>query len=131
MPIEKQLSIFVDNKPGRLAKICQILAESGVNVYAMSIHDTVDHAIIRLVVDNPNKALIMLEEEGVYIVTQDVVLLTVENKAGVMSRIASKLFRADINIQYAYCTVSKNQDFGCIVLKTEDAEQTVEILSDL
>ena len=131
MPIEKQLSVFVENKPGRLSHICNTLAEANINMRAMSIHDTVDHAIIRIVVDNPTKALILLEEEGVYIVTQDVIVLTVENHPGAMSQIASKLFRADTNIEYAYCTAGKNQDVCCLVIKTKDAEQAIDILEEI
>jgi len=130
MPIEKQLSVFVENKPGRLSGICNTLAENGINIIAMSIHDTVDHAIIRIVVDSPTKALIILEEEGVYIVPQDVVVVSVENEPGTIAGIAKKLFLADINIEYAYCTATKNQDIGSIVLKTEDAERTLEILQE-
>jgi hypothetical protein len=130
MPIAKQLSVFMENKPGRLSGICATLGENNINIYAMSVHDTVDHAIVRLVVDNPTKALLLLEEEGVYIVTQDVVVLEIENKPGIISDIAKKLFHADINIEYAYCTATKSQEFGCLVLKTKDAEQTVEILEE-
>lgn len=130
MPIEKQLSVFMENKPGRLSKICSTLADAQINIHAMSVHDTVDHAIVRLVVDNPNKALILLEEEGVYIITQDVVVLQTENKPGIISMVAKKLFRADINIEYAYCTATKSQEFGCLVIKTKDAEQTLEILEE-
>ena len=131
MPIEKQLSVFMENKPGRLSQICSALADASVNIYAMTVHDTVDHAIVRLLVDNPTKALVILEEEGLYIVTQDVVVIEVDNAPGVISVIAKKLFRADINIEYAYCTAAKNQDYGCVVIKTKDAEQTSEILEDL
>ena len=131
MPIEKQLSVFVENKPGRLSQVCSTLAEAKINIHAMSVHDTVDHAIVRLVVDNPNKALILLEEEGVYIITQEVVVLQTENQPGIISAIAKKLFRADINIEYAYCTATKDQDLGCLVIKTKDAEQTLEILEEL
>ncbi len=131
MPIEKQLSVFMENKPGRLSKICNTLADAQINIHAMSVHDTVDHAIVRLMVDNPNKALILLEEEGVYIVMQDVVVLQTENKPGIIATIAKKLFRADINIEYAYCTATKHQDLGCLVIKTKDPEQTLEILEEI
>ncbi len=131
MPITKQLSVFMENKPGKLSQICNSLAENDINILAMSVHDTVDHAIIRLVVDYPTKALVILEDEGVYTIAQDVVVLDIENKPGVIADIARKLFRADINIEYAYCTASKNQDFGCVVLKTKDTEQALEILADL
>ncbi|OIO39661.1 MAG: hypothetical protein AUJ72_00295 [Candidatus Omnitrophica bacterium CG1_02_46_14] len=131
MPIEKQLSIFMENKPGRLSHICNALADAGINIHAMSVHDTMDHAIVRLLVDDPNKALILLEEDGVYIVSQEVVVLQTENKPGIIASVAQKLFRADINIEYAYCTATKNQDLGCLVIKTKDAEQTLEILEEL
>ena len=130
MPIEKQLSVFMENKPGKLSAICSLLADADINIYAMSVHDTVDHAIVRLIVDNHNKALILLEEEGLYIVPQDVVVLEIDNKPGIISTIAKKLFRADINIEYAYCTATKNQEFGCLVIKTKDSEQTLEILEE-
>lgn len=130
MPIEKQLSVFVENKPGRLTRICNTLAEGRINIYAMSVHDTIDHAIVRLIVDNPNKALILLEEEGVYIVPQDVVVIEIENKPGIIADIAKRLYRADINIEYAYCTATKNQEVGGLVIKTKDPEQTLEILEE-
>ena len=130
MAIGKQLSVFMENKPGKLSHICSTLADANINIYAMSVHDTVDHAIVRLVVDNPNKALIILEEEGVYIIIQDVVIIEIDNRPGIISSIAKRLFRADINIEYAYCTATKNQEVGCIVIKTKDAEQANEILGE-
>ncbi len=130
MPIEKQLSVFVENKPGRLSQICSTLADNGINIYAMSVHDTVDHAVVRLIVDFANKALLLLEQEGTYILVQDVVVVNIDNRPGIISTIAKKLFRADINIEYAYCTATKNQENGCLVIKTKDPEQTLEILED-
>jgi hypothetical protein len=130
MPIEKQLSVFMENKPGRLSQLCNALADADINIYAMSVSDTIDHAIVRMMVDHPTKALVILEEEGVYTITQDVVVVEIDNKPGIISRIAQKLFRADINIEYAYCTATKNQEFGCLVIKTRDSELTLEILSE-
>ncbi len=130
MPIEKQLSVFMENKPGRLSQICNELAKQQINIMAMSVHDTIDHAIVRLILDNPTKALVILEEEGVYVIPQDVVVLNIDNQPGIISKIAQKLYRADINIEYAYCTATKNQEFGCVVIKTKDAELTHEILEE-
>lgn len=120
----------MENKPGHLSRICSTLAEADINIFAMSVHDTVDHAIVRLIVDNPNKALVILEDEGVYTITQDVVVLNIDNRPGIISMVAKKLYHADINIEYAYCTATKNQEFGCLVIKTKDAEQTLEILDE-
>ena len=118
----------MENKPGRLSGICSTLADNDINIYAMSIHDTVDHAIVRLLVDHPTKALLILEREGVYTISQEVVVVGIDNKLGIISTIAKKLFRADINIEYAYCTATTNQEHGCLVIKTRDPEQTLEIL---
>jgi hypothetical protein len=128
--IDTQLSVFMENKPGRLAQICSTLGQQNVNIFCMSIHDTVDHSIIRFIVDNATKALILLEEEGLYIVTQKVVVVTIDNRPGCLAEIARKLAVADQNIEYAYCTAGPLQDSGILVLKTEDAEQTLEVLQD-
>ena len=128
--IETQLSVFMENRPGRMAKICSILGEHDVNIYSLSVHDTVDHAIVRLIVDNATKALILLEEEGLHIITHKVVVLMIDNRAGSLSEVARKLALADQNIAYAYCTASKIQDFGMLVLKTSDPELVVDVLEE-
>ncbi len=130
MPIQKQLSIFLANRPGMLAHICSILAEADINIMALSIHDTVDNAVVRLVLDNPTKALLLLEQEEIYIMEQDVVILPVDNQPGILAKIAQKLGHADINIQYAYCTAATNQISGCIVLRTDQPEAAVECLRE-
>src|SRR3989338_6988293 len=130
MPIQKQLSVFLENRPGALAHITSILADAGVNILALSVHDTVDNAVVRLVLDNPTKALLLLEQEELYIMEQEVVILAVDNQPGTLARIAQKLGHADINIQYAYCTAATSQVAGCIVLKTDQPEAAVECLRE-
>lgn len=130
MPIQKQLSVFLANRPGALANICSILSEAGINIQALSVHDTVDNAVVRLVVDNPTKALLLLEQEEFYILEQDVIVVSVDNRAGVLARVCEKLSRADINISYAYCTGTPDQSAGCIVLKTDQPERTIECLRE-
>jgi hypothetical protein len=128
--VETQLSVFAENKPGRLAKICYTLGSAQVNVYSMSVHDAVDHSIVRFIVDNPTKALILLEEEGLYIVSHKVVAVEIAHEAGALGRICSTLARADDNIEYAYCTAAPAQSTAFLILKTHDAERTLEILSE-
>ncbi len=126
--IDTQLSVFTENRPGRLAKICSVLGENSVNIQSMSVHDTVDHSIIRLIVDNATKALILLEEEGLYIITHKVVCLMIDNTPGSLSVLSRKIALADQNIEYAYCTASPAQEFGFLIIKAEDPEQVVEVL---
>lgn len=129
MPIQKQLSVFMPNRPGVLASTCSILSESGINILAMAVHDTVDNAVVRFLVDNPTKALLLLEQEQLYVLEQEVVVIEIENRSGEITRISQALAEADINIHYAYCTATKRQESGCLVIKTDQPERTLEILS--
>ena len=129
MPIQKQLSVFMPNRPGVLAKACGVLSENGINIMALAVHDTVDNAVVRFLVDHPTKALLLLEQEELYVLEQEVVVLEIENAPGELTRICQVLAQADINIAYAYCTAIKQQESGCIVLKTDTPERTLEILT--
>lgn len=129
MPIQKQLSVFLPNRPGVLGHTCSILSEAGVNILAMAVHDTVDNGVVRLIVDQPTKAILLLEQEEFYVTEQDVVVIELENSAGSLARIAQSLAEADINIFYAYCTATSNQEGGCLVLRTDQPERAQELLS--
>ena len=130
MAVKRQLSVFLENRPGMLGRACSILSENGINILALSVHDTVDHSVVRFYVDNPMKALLLVENEGFYVLEQDIVVLDVENRPGCLSSIAQKLAEADINIDYAYCTATPGQVHGCIVIKTDNPERASELLSD-
>ena len=129
MAIQKQLSVFMPNRPGVLAQACSILSETGINVLAMAVHDTVDNAVVRFLVDQPTKALLLLEQEELYVLEQEVVVVEISNSAGELKRICQALAEADINIAYAYCTATRGQETGCLVLKTDNPERTEQILS--
>ncbi len=129
MPVQKQLSVFLPNRPGVLARACAVLSEADVNIIAMAVHDSVDHAIVRFLVDRPTKALLLLEQEGLYVMEQEVVAVDIGNKPGELARISRLLAEADINIAYAYCTAAAGQQAGCLVLRTDQLEKTLEILS--
>ena len=131
MAVETQLSVFLENRPGILAHICDVLSQASINVLALSTHDAVDNAVVRILCDNPTKALLLLEQEEFYVLEQKVVVLEIPNRYGMLSQVARKLARADINIGYAHCAASKSQDFGCLVLKTDLPEQAWECLQDL
>ena len=112
MPIQKQLSVFMPNRPGALTRTCTLLAEADINVTMMAVHDMVDNAVVRFLVDQPTKALLLLEQEEYYVLEQEVVVVELENRAGELARLSQKLAEADINIAYAYCTATDNQDRG-------------------
>src|SRR5512136_2239954 len=104
MQITKQLAIFLDNRPGMLARVADALAEAKVNIYAVSTSDTVDHSVIRLVVNDYRRALHVFEAHGTLVVEDDVLMVEGSNRPGEMARIAHKLAHARINIEYCYCS---------------------------
>ena len=125
--IEQQLSIFVENKPGVMADICEALAAQDINIRAMSVSDTVDHAVVRLVVDEPRKAIHLLGDRGVLVVETDVLAVKMPNDPGALAKAASKLALAGVNIEYAYGSGADDQ--CVIVIRVSDAEKAEQVLS--
>src|SRR5580765_7588097 len=103
MHLTKQLAIFLDNRPGTLARLADALSEAKINIYAISTSDTVDHSVIRLVVNDYRRAIHVFEAHGALVVEDDVIMIEGSNKPGSLATIAHKLGDAKINIEYTYC----------------------------
>ncbi len=129
MPLQKQISVFVPNRPGSLARLCYVLADNNINICAMVLHDTTDNTLVRCIVDNPTKAVLILEQEEYYVSEQDVVVVDISTEKGALMRISQSLAEADINIYYLYCTSTKSQDGGCVVIACDNADRALEIIS--
>ena len=128
MKTVKQLSLFLENKPGTLAAACKTLAAAKVNVLAISVTDGVDHAVVRMVVDEPQKALHLLGERGVLVIERDVLLLTCSNRPGELASIARKLSAKKINIEYAYAATVPDSSAGAIVLRVDNIAAAKRVL---
>ena len=128
MQITKQLAVFLDNRPGTLARVADALAEAGVNIYALSTSDTVDHTVLRLVVSDYHKAIELFESRGTLVVEDDVLVVEGNNKPGSLARIAHRLAEARINIEYAYCATPPRAKKGLLVLRVRDAGKAREAL---
>lgn len=128
METARQLSIFLDNKPGTLAEVCNELANQKINIYALSISDTTDHSVVRLVVSDPQKASFLFEERGVLVVENNVLLMENANKPGTLANIAQKLGKAKINIEYAYLATSPSSKKGLAVLRVSDTKKALKVL---
>ncbi len=129
MRITKQLSVFLENRPGNLAHACNILGEARINITGLAVHDTVDLAVVRMLVDNPTKAILLLEHEHFYVLEIDVIVLEMANIPGALASIARKLALADINIDYAYFTVGEGQKSDCLIIRTKENERALEALA--
>jgi hypothetical protein len=128
MQVVKQLSVFVCNKPGTLAEICDALAEAKINIFGMTVSDTVDHAVIRLVVNDPARAQALFEERGTLVVDNKVILVENDNKPGRVARIARILAKVKVNIEYAYLATSPGAKKGLFVLRPSDVKKAVKAL---
>ncbi len=126
-----QLAIFLSNRPGALARVCQELGKAGINIHALMISDTVDHAVIRMVVSDSTRALMLLGEGGLMAVENDVVMVEGANEPGMLAAIAERLSQASVNIEYAYLATAPNTERGLLVLRPSDVEKAQRALRDL
>ena len=131
MEIAKQLAVFLDNRPGTLARVCDALAESKVNIQALTTSDTVDHSVVRMVVDDPQTAVWLLEEHGAMVVEDNVVLVEGNNKSGSLANIARALRDDDVNIEYLYCATPPTSRKGLLVLRVDDPAKALTTLEAL
>lgn len=129
MQITKQLAIFIENRPGTLARVCEALSAAKINIYAISMSDTVDHSVVRMVVSDPVKALFVFEEHGTLVVEDDVLMINGDNKPGSLAEIAHKLAKAKINIEYAYCATPPDSKKGLLILRVSDSKKALKALS--
>jgi hypothetical protein len=128
MEITKQLAIFLDNRPGTLARVCDSLSKAGVSIYAISTSDTVDHSVMRMVVSDYRKALEVFEGHSALVVEDDVLMVDADNKLGSLARICHRLSAAKVNIEYCYCASSPTVDKGLLILRVSDPKKALKVL---
>ena len=129
MQITKQLAVFLENRPGTLARVCEALADAKISIFAITTSDTVDHSVTRLVVSNPHKALLLFEEHGTLVVEDDVLLVDMDNKAGSLARICERLAQAKVNIEYCYCATPPSARKGLLVLRVDNPHKALKTLN--
>lgn len=122
----KQLSIFVENKPGRLSAITQLLAKNNVDIKALSIADTRDFGILRLIVSNPDKAMEALKGESCTVSLTSVVGIAVKDVPGGLSDAMEILYSNNISVEYMYAYNGKKQDQAYVILRVDNNEKAVE-----
>lgn len=126
----RQISVFLENKSGRLLEVCQCLARENVNIRALSIAETADYGVLRLIVGDPGKALGTLSKEKFTVSETEVIAVEVPDEPGGMAGVLAPLHGANVNIEYIYCFVEKSGESAIVVFRVEQLDQAIKALQN-
>jgi hypothetical protein len=126
----KQISIFLENVAGRLAEVTKLLAKSGINLRAMTIADTADFGILRIIVDKTDAAVAALAAGGFTAKITEVLAVEVNDQPGGLARVMEIFQQNKVNIEYLYVSLERNKDKAIVVFKVEDVAHGVRIVEE-
>jgi len=128
----QQISIFLENKSGRLSEVTRILGDNGINIRALSLADTTDFGILRLIVNDTEKASAVLKKNGFTVGKTDVIAVEVEDTPGGLARILEILNKESINVEYMYAFVERSRDNAVIIFRFDDQfiDRAIKLLKD-
>ena len=126
----KQISVFLENKEGRLADVTKVLGELGIDISALSIADTTNFVILRLIVNDPVQAESILKDAGYAVRVSEVLAIAVEDTPGALSKALDVLEKSSIEIEYIYAFIGKTDNRALVVLKVKDMDKAAEVLAD-
>lgn len=124
-----QISVFVENKKGRLAAIMKLINDNGIDIRALTIADTTDFGIVRMIVSSAEEALKIFRENNCIASVAKVTAFTISDRAGAMYEVVRLLEEQDINIEYCYSLMGKKENMADIVIKTNQTEKAEQILT--
>ena len=127
MKLVKQISIFIENKSGRMAQVLEAIAERGININALSIADTSDFGILRLIVNDPESAYIIIKELGMAVKLTVVVAAAISSDVGGLADVMSKLKDTGIDIEYMYAFNGRFHNGAVVILRVNDNDRLIEI----
>lgn len=125
----KQLSVFVENKPGRLAEFTRLLSKNGIDMRALSIAETPDFGILRVIVDDPYQTSCVLKDADYIFSITPVIAVAIPDEPGSLSKIVDLLGDGGINIEYTYAFITRNKSLAYMIFRVEDNEKAIDILS--
>lgn len=121
----KQLSVFIENKAGRVSEVSDVLGDAGVNIRGFSVSDTADYGIVRLVVDDPDAGRTALQDEGFTVKSSDVLCVRLPDEPGGLARVLKLVSDAGVNIEYVYSLISTY-----VVINVADIDRALSLLKD-
>lgn len=126
----KQLSVFLENKKGRLYEICDILGSNNINIRALTIAESADFGVLRMFVDKADVAIKLLKDKGFVASFSDIVVLEVEDKPGGLASVLKILVANDINVEYMYAFVEKRLNKALLVFRFADIDRAISALKE-
>ncbi|MDA8403583.1 MAG: ACT domain-containing protein [Desulfobacteraceae bacterium] len=126
----EQISIFIENKAGRISDVTGILADAGVNIRALAVADTSDFGVLRLIVDNNVKAEEALKKAGFTVRKTKVVAVKVEDRPGGLHSILTTLKQAGINVEYMYAFIQQTGDKAIMIFRFDQPEEAIRVLTE-
>ncbi|MDJ0617715.1 MAG: ACT domain-containing protein [Calothrix sp. MO_192.B10] len=129
--IQRQLTVALENYPGRLAAVSKVISEHNINIEAISLVDNIEQGVIRLITSEPTTCKNLLLQEGFYVIEADVIALEIIDSPGLLARIAKALADAKINIEYTYGSTVSSGEKMRLMVKVSDVKNASQILSAL
>lgn len=124
----KQISVFVENKPGRMADILEVLAKNNIDISALSIADTTDFGVLRMIVSDSDLAKKVLNDAGVVVKTTDVIAVSMEDKPGGLGAIMNTINDGEITVDYMYAFAGRSENGAMVVIKVNNPDKAIELL---
>ncbi len=125
----KQIAVFLENKSGRMAEITSVLAQNGINIRAMSLADTADFGILRLIVNDTEKARQILKDNGFTVGMTEVLVIEVIDKPGGLASVLQTIKENNLNIEYMYAFTQKSGETGLIIFRFDEIDKAIMALS--
>jgi hypothetical protein len=124
-----QISVFVENKPGTLAELTGIVGDAGIDLRALSLADTADFGVLRLIVDDPGKALELLRAAGFMVSMTQVLAVPITDAPGGLAKVLRILADEKVNVEYSYAFITRKEGKAYVILRVENNELALEILT--
>jgi hypothetical protein len=125
-----QISVFLENKSGRLADVAQALADRQINIRALAIADTIDYGVLRMIVSDPHAARDALTQAGFTATETDVIAVEMPDRPGALARVIKLLSEHEINVEYGYAFVGKSGENAIVVFRIDAVEEAIRVLTE-
>lgn len=125
----KQLSVFIENREGRLEQVTEVLKQENINIVSLSLADTSEYGMLRMIVSDPDKGKAVLKENGFSAMLTDVIAVRLPHEVGMLQQLLKVLYSADLNIEYMYA-LATGKDNASMVVKASDAQAALMVLQE-